>query len=382
MSGSGNFRGPFRDINSLFLFLLLGYALYLAFLLVEPFLNTLIISAVVCAVAYPIFFWIHVRVRRRSLAALCSTCIIGVLLIIPLFFLTWGLAVQGAHSLAALQTWMLDFKMEDVLGQGYMQSLLDWVRDNLPFVKVEEINIQAKLMVYSEEFAQYLVGFSKDLLRNAADLLLKFLLMMFIVFFYLRDGHMMVTRLKDLTPLKKKHEDVLIDSLQRVSRVVFAGSILVAILQGIAGGIGFAIVGIPGLFWGTMMAFAALIPVVGASLIWWPAVTWLALSNQWGWAIFLACWCIILVVNIDTFLRPWILGGASKVSPFYIFLAILGGVAAFGFKGILYGPLVLSFAMIMLDIYAEEYRDELTQTDTCTSGIDPETSVSEETMEE
>ncbi|MBU1612604.1 MAG: AI-2E family transporter, partial [Proteobacteria bacterium] len=161
MSGSGNFRGPFRDINSLFLFLLLGYALYLAFLLVEPFLNTLIISAVVCAVAYPIFFWIHVRVRRRSLAALCSTCIIGVLLIIPLFFLTWGLAVQGAHSLAALQTWMLDFKMEDVLGQGYMQSLLDWVRDNLPFVKVEEINIQAKLMVYSEEFAQYLVGFSK-----------------------------------------------------------------------------------------------------------------------------------------------------------------------------------------------------------------------------
>ncbi|MBU1248214.1 MAG: AI-2E family transporter, partial [Proteobacteria bacterium] len=195
-------------------------------------------------------------------------------------------------------------------------------------------------------------------------------------------GHMMVTRLKDLTPLKKKHEDVLIDSLQRVSRVVFAGSILVAILQGIAGGIGFAIVGIPGLFWGTMMAFAALIPVVGASLIWWPAVTWLALSNQWGWAIFLACWCIILVVNIDTFLRPWILGGASKVSPFYIFLAILGGVAAFGFKGILYGPLVLSFAMIMLDIYAEEYRDELTQTDTCTSGIDPETSVSEETMEE
>ena len=372
MIGSGHYRGPFRDINSLFLFLLLGYSLYLAFLLVEPFLNTLIISAVVCAVGYPIFSWIHLRVRRRSLAALCATMIIGVLLIIPLFFLTWGLAVQGAHSLAVLQSWMMQFKMEDVLGQGYMQTLLDWVGRNLPFVKVDEINIQAKLVVYSEEFAQYLVGFSKDLLRNAADLLLKFALMMFMVFFFLRDGHLMISRLKDLAPLKKKHEDVLIESMQRVSRVVFAGSILVAILQGIVGGIGFSIVGIPGLFWGTMMAFAALIPVVGSSLIWWPAVVWLALSDQWGWAIFLVCWSIGLVVNIDTFLRPWILGGASKISPFYIFLSILGGVAAFGFKGILYGPLMLSFAMIMLDIYAEEYRDELTQADSSVPCVDPD----------
>ncbi len=360
MSRFDKAKGPFQDLSSLFLFLLLGYALYLAFLLAEPFLNTLVFSAVFCAVAFPIFTWLNQRMGgRRTLAAITATCVIGVLIIIPMFFLTWGLAVQGSQSLTELQAWAVSFDMEKALGQGWVQDGMSWVGEHLPFIKLEEMDMQAKLLGYSEEFAQYLLGFSKDLIRNAAELLLKFLLMMFIIFFFLRDGHIMVRRIKDLAPLKKKHEDVLLESMQRVSRVVFTGSILVAALQGIAGGIGFSIVGIPGLFWGTMMAFAALIPVVGSSIIWWPAVVWLALSGEVGWAIFLACWSVGVVVNIDTFLRPWILGGASKVSPFYIFLAILGGVSAFGFKGILYGPLVLSFVMIVLDIYAEEYREEL-----------------------
>lgn len=368
MSNNGAYRGPFRDINSLFLFLMLGFALYLTYILAEPFLNTLVFSAVVCAVGYPLFVWMHRRVKRRTVAALLTTLVISVLLIVPLFFLTWGLAVQGVQSLNAIHAWAKDFRLEDAVSSGGMQSVLAWVQEAFPFVRLEEINLQEKMIGYSEDFAQYLLSFSRDLLRNAADLLLKFLLMTFIVFFFLRDGHRMVSRIKDLTPLRKKHEDVLIESMQRVSRVVFAGSLLVAVLQGIAGGIGFSIVGIPGLFWGTMMAFAALIPVVGASIIWWPAAIWLALSGEWGWAIFLAAWCLGLVVNIDTFLRPWILRGANKVSPFYIFLAILGGVAAFGFKGILYGPLVLSFVMIMLDIYSEEYRSELDSDDECPPG--------------
>lgn len=359
MSRFGQNKGPFKDIHSLFLFMLLGYALYLGFLLAEPFLNTLVFSAVVCAVAYPLFSWVHLRIHRRTFAAFISTVIIGLLLIIPMFFLIWGLTVQGAHSLASIHKWVIGFDMNEAMGQGWMQSALSWMAENLPFVKLEEMDLQAKLLGYSEEFAQNLLSFSRDIIRDAANLLLKFMLMMFIVFFFLRDGHLMVRRLKDLAPLQKKHEDVLVESMQRVSRVVFAGSILVAILQGIAGGIGFAIVGIPGLFWGTMMAFAALIPVVGSSIIWWPAVAWLILSGEWGWAIFLSCWCVLVVVNIDTFLRPWILRGASNVSPFYIFLAILGGVAAFGFKGILYGPLILSFVIIMLDIYAEEFSEEL-----------------------
>jgi predicted PurR-regulated permease PerM len=112
-----------------------------------------------------------------------------------------------------------------------------------------------------------------------------------------------------------------------------------------------------------VMAFASLIPIVGTALIWVPAAVYLVLLGKWGWALFLALWCILLVGAIDNFLRPFLMRSGAKMSPFYIFLAILGGVQFFGLAGILYGPLILSFAMIMLYIYGVEYHDDLSTSD-------------------
>ena len=261
-------RGPFENMHSIFLFLLLGYALYLSYLLAEPFLNTLVFSAVTGAVAYPVFSRLCIRFGNRTTAALVSTALVSLTLIVPMFFLVWGLAVQGAQALADFNIWAKNFNMDQFFGQAWLQASMAWISEKLPFVQFEEIDLQAKILAYSKNVAQYLLSFSRDILRDATNLFIKYILMVFVVFFFLRDGHIMVDRLKHLSPLKKEHEDVLLDSMQRISRIVFAGSLFVAVLQGIAGGIGFAIVGFPGFFWGTMMAFAALIPVVGTSLIW------------------------------------------------------------------------------------------------------------------
>jgi predicted PurR-regulated permease PerM len=351
-------------IYSFFLLVLLLFALFLTFRIISPFLHTIIFAAVTTIIAYPPFLWLMRRMGgSRGLAAALTTLGVCFLIIVPLFFLVSGLAVQGANSLRAIHQWTVDTDFNRWLGDGAMAGYMDWLKLNLPFVKVEHLDIQTKLLGYSEQFAQYLLDLSKGLLRDAVGLLMQFVLLVFMVFFFLLDGPGMVQRLKYLCPLKPYQEDIIIDSLQRVSRSVLLGSLFVAALQGLAGGIGFAVVGFPGLFWGTMMAFAALIPVVGSSLIWWPAVIYLGISEEWGWAVFLFVWCIGVVVNIDTFLRPWLLRGAQKVSPFYIFLAILGAVSVFGFKGILYGPLILSFVMVMLQIYSEEYQEALQDQD-------------------
>ncbi|MGE4292122.1 MAG: AI-2E family transporter [Desulfovibrio sp.] len=352
-------------IYSYFLVVLLLFALYLTYQIIAPFLNTIIFAAVTTIIAYPPFNWMRRKIGgHRSIAAALTTLIVSFLIIVPMFFLISGLAVQGANSLRAIHHWTVSTDFSRWTGDGAMAGYTDWVKVNLPFLKVEQLDIQTKFLAYSEQFAQYLLDLSKELLRNAAGLLMKFMLLVFMVFFFLLDGPGMVQRLKYLCPLKPYQEDIIIDSLQRVSRSVLLGSLFVAALQGLAGGIGFAVVGFPGLFWGTMMAFAALIPVVGSSLIWWPAVIYLAISEEWGWAVFLFVWSVGVVVNIDTFLRPWLLRGAQKVSPFYIFLAILGAVSVFGFKGILYGPLILSFVMVMLQIYSEEYQEALLDKDT------------------
>ena len=143
------------------------------------------------------------------------------------------------------------------------------------------------------------------------------------------------------------------------------GCLLVAILQGFAGGVGLAVAGIPAFFWGAMMALCSLIPVMGTGLIWVPSVTYLVLIGDWKMAIFLGLWCGIFVVGIDTLLRPIFMREAARVSTFYIFLAILGGIYTFGMLGLFYGPLILSFVMVMLQIYIEEYAEDLKETEEC-----------------
>jgi predicted PurR-regulated permease PerM len=105
--------------------------------------------------------------------------------------------------------------------------------------------------------------------------------------------------------------------------------------------------------------FSSLIPIVGTSLVWVPAVIYLVLLAKWKAALFLAIWSVVLLGSIDNFLRPFLMKGEGRMSPFYIFLAIIGGVQYFGLLGILYGPLILSFAMIMLYMYGAEYREDL-----------------------
>ena len=162
--------------------------------------------------------------------------------------------------------------------------------------------------------------------------------------------------MRALSPLRDEQEERIIHIMKDVGRSVLLGSFLTALCQGLAGGIGLAIVGIPAFFWGSLMGFASLIPFVGMALIWVPAVGYLALMGRWKAALFLFLWCTLLVGMIDNFLRPFLMRGEGKMSPFYVFLAIIGGVTYFGLPGILYGPLILAFARVMLFIYKVEYR--------------------------
>ncbi len=159
--------------------------------------------------------------------------------------------------------------------------------------------------------------------------------------------------------LLKEQEEKLLHDIRAVAKSVLLGTFLTALCQGLVGGIGLSLVGIPGLFWGTVMGFSSLIPIVGTALVWIPATVYLLLLGNWKSALFLALWSIFLSGSIDNILRPFLMRGEGRMSPFYVFLAIIGGVQYFGLSGILYGPLILSFAMIMLYLYGVEYRGDL-----------------------
>jgi len=342
---------------------LLGLALYLFFRLVEPFIHTLLVSMMLAAIFSPVFGWLLDACKgKRNLAAALTVGVIVFAILLPLVFVLFALVEQGVDSLSAINTWLTQTDFDKLAASLKLSSYLDWVQIKLPFVHFNDIDIQARIMEMSRTFAQTMIGLGSNIVRNASEFILKFLLMIFILFYFMRDGSQMVNYLKYLSPLREAQEDSIIDSFKRVSRGVLMGCLLVAVLQGIVGGIGLAFVGIPGVFWGAMMAFAALIPVFGTGIIWVPAVGYLLINGNWKAALFLAAWCGIIVVGIDTFLRPYFMKEAARVSTFYIFMAIVGGVYTFGMLGILYGPLILSFGMVMLQIYGEEYEDALVST--------------------
>ena len=339
----------------------LVFALVLGFVLIEPFLHTLIISSALAIIFSPVYNKLDNALKGRSaLAAGLTVVIIVFALILPLAFLVWGLVTQGMESLTAISHWADNTDFSHLLQDERIAPYLSWMRDRFPFLQLDEASIQAKLLKLSREFTQHMLDASTVLVGNMAKLLLRFFLMTFMVFYFLVEGTAIVHKLKYLAPLRTHQEDILIDSLQRVARAVLFGSVLIAVLQGLTGALGLYIVGIPPLFWGSMMGLAAFIPVLGTGLVWIPATMYMFFFGNWDWAVFLLLWNVLVVTNIDTILRPMLMRKAAQVSPFYIFLSILGGIHAFGALGIFYGPLILSFLMVMLKIYSEEYKDVLT----------------------
>jgi len=355
---------PLPHSNKIFAYFMLFFlvmALCFGFILVEPFLHTIILSATLAIIFSPINAKLFKRLGgRANLSAAVTSVLIVVLILLPTAFLVWGLVTEGLDSMMSIREWANRNDFGELLRSHRLDPVLDWARSRLPFLPLDDATIQARILTMARNFSQSMLNASASLVGNMAKLVLRFFLMVFMMFYFLREGRGIVQKLKYLAPLRTHQEDIIIESLQRVSRAVLLGSLLIAALQGVVGALGLYIVGINPLFWGTMMGLAALIPIIGTGLVWIPATAYLYFFGDWQWALFFLLYNVLIVTNIDTILRPMLMRRAADVSPFYIFLAILGGIHAFGALGIFYGPLILTFLMVMLKIYGEEYKDVLT----------------------
>lgn len=352
-----------------FLLIVLFFSLYLSYLILYPFLHTLVF-AIVLATA---FHSLQVRLvrwfgGRKNLAALTIVFIITFAIALPTFIFMSALVSQGLQSINQMTEWIKAGNLATLVHDEKLKAFVDMVHERLPFLELEKLNITNTLLDFSKSFGQFVVSKGATILGNVATLVTQFFIMIFIVFYMVRDGKEMIEQARHLSPLKTEQEDRLISGIRLVGGSVLLGTLATALCQGVVGGIGLTIVGIPGLFWGTMMGFSSLIPIVGTALVWIPSAVYLVLLGKMKSALFLAAWSIVFVGSIDNFLRPFLMGGEGRMSPFYVFLAIIGGVQYFGLVGILYGPLILSFAMIMLYIYRVEYREELVKEVPSTAG--------------
>ena len=358
-NGVAGARADGRKLFLWFFLAMLLFSLYLLYYLMQPFLHSIILACVFTAISYPVYLrCLNLTGGRRIPAAFIVLTCIALLIAVLITIFVVGLIPQAKSSIAAINQWLGGAHLGETLNL-YIEPILQRVQEQIPEFGISINEIRDNLTSFSTKAGQFLISKASSLVGNTLIFFAHLLLILLIMFFLLIDGSDLVKRMAYLFPMKSEQTAVIMESLRRMSRAVLVGGFSVAVLQGIVGGIGLAIVGIPALFWGAVMAFAALVPVVGTGLVWGPAVIVLCIMGEWKSAIFLGLWCGILVTSIDSILRPILMRGGAKLPVLFLFMAILGGVNVFGMLGLLYGPMILGLVAVMLDIYAEEYHDVL-----------------------
>jgi len=333
---------------------------YLAFRIIKPFLHPILLAVILAPLLHPLYAWLKGKLKGREGLAALLTCIIVVLAILgPITLAVIALVGQGIESVQAVQSWVEQGNLNQLLATPWMEKLGPFMKKYLPLVDPQRVDLGALLLAGSQKLGAFLLSKGGAILSGTGLLLGQVLLMLFVLYFLLRDGQSLLAQVLRLSPLRASHQEKLVERIRSVSRSAILGTFATAIAQGIAGAIGLAAVGIPWLFWGTMMAFASLIPVVGTTVIWAPAAIYLLLAGHTVKAILFALYCAIVVGSIDNYLRPVLMKGDTGMSTVYLFFAILGGVQAFGFMGLIYGPVVFGLCAVLLYLYELEFKEFL-----------------------
>jgi predicted PurR-regulated permease PerM len=228
-----------------------------------------------------------------------------------------------------------------------------WLQEN---VGLSLAQIRAWAVEAAQTILKALAGLGRAAFLGALGTLIGFALMMFILFFAIRDGKRLADTAGALLPASETDKARLFGHLAAVTRALVYGTGVTALVQGALVGIGFAIVGLPSpVVFGVLAALAALIPLLGTPVVWVPAVIVLAVQDRWYAALFMLAWGVF-VTTIDNFLRPWLVAGRAPIDAVTVFIGVLGGVSAFGPIGVFLGPLILALVIALVRFAGETNR--------------------------
>jgi len=344
--------GQLTTVLSYGAILLLGY---FVFLIVEPFLVPLAWSAVLAIFFYPLHDKMLQKMKATP-AALTSTLAVTLLLIVPTLVVLVFTAREALDATTRLQSALA------VHGQGPSEGLTmraeEWVRTRLP-ESWRTLDVSAPLQQAAEKIAAFLGSKFTGLLKNLVSFFVDLFIMIFALFFMFRDGAAIVRAVRHLLPFDKNIQADMVEESKQLIFASVAVGLLVAAIQGVLGGVSFALVGISTpVFWGVLIAFFSLVPVVGSALIWGPVALWLGFTGQWGKALLVVAICGGVSSVADNIVRPLLLRNRTRLNELLLFIGVLGGLEAFGLLGLVAGPTIVAAAMGVFRVYME-HRAEL-----------------------
>lgn len=330
-----------KVIEHAFFFSLLAAVTYLVWLLMFPFMPALVLSAIIATACYPLYLRIQrmVGAERRGLGSFLTTILVFLLVIVPVGIVGYLIFLEAAAFYAAVSAG------KSISIAPTLTVVQDLIARFLP-------NANVDVTQYAKDGAGWIASSMGSIFTSTASLIL-ILVIAFIGLYYLfKDGEKLIRNLVHFSPLPDKEDVKIIAKLAQSVRSVLVGRLAVGLIQGVLTSIGFMIFGIPqAILWGMVAAIAALIPMVGTSLVFIPTIAFLLISESYTSAIGIGVWGFLIVGLVDNFLGPYLVARGSTLHPFLVLVSALGGLSVFGPVGFVLGPVTMSFFVALLEVY-------------------------------
>jgi predicted PurR-regulated permease PerM len=228
--------------------------------------------------------------------------------------------------------------------------------------KLAQLPFMDRILPYREQILQksteitttiggYVVSKLTEFTKGTVTAIVHTVLMFYAMYFFLIDGHHMLRSTTEYLPLSPAERKRLIERFTSVATATIKSTVLIGLVQGTLGGLGFMVAGLPGaVFWGAMMVVLSLVPGIGIALVWVPAALYMLVLGRVTAAIVFALYFILVVGLVDNFLRPLLVGKESQMHELLVLLATLGGLMAFGLSGFIIGPVIAALFITLWDI--------------------------------
>jgi predicted PurR-regulated permease PerM len=338
-------------------FLLLIIAVSLAFAwILWPFFGAILWGTVLAIVFAPLYRWFIGPMRRRpNIAALATILIVVVMVILPLTAIATSLVQEAASLYDRIQTGKLDF---GVYFQQVADTLPSWAQELLNWLGLENLGaVQEKLAYGLRQGSQFLATQILSIGQSTVQFIVNFFVMMYLLFFLLRDGDFLIEIIRKAVPLRAEQQRALFNKFTTVIRATVKGDILVSLLQGTLGGLIFWFLGIHApLLWGVLMAFLSLLPAFGASLVWLPVAIYLLATGAIWQGVVLIAFGALIIGLVDNFLRPALIGKDTKMPDYVVLISTLGGLEIFGLNGFVIGPAIAAMFLAVWAIFSASWE--------------------------
>lgn len=339
--------------NKTFLLLLIAVSVGFAAIL-WPFMGAVFWAVVLAILFHPLNKRLRLRFPgRHNLTTFITLmlCFLGVIL--PLVLIGISVANETVLIYNRIADGQINF---GAYFQQINAAMPSWLVHFLERINLASAHdIQEKLTSVATEAGKLLAGQVVQLGQNTLGFLVSFGVMLYLLYFLLRDGQALTNRLRDAIPMNPQHKRSLANKFATVIRATVKGNVAVAVAQGALGGLIFWILGIQGpVLWAVVMAFLSLLPAVGASLIWGPVAIYFLSTGDVGKGLVLTAYGILVIGLVDNVLRPILVGKDTKIPDYIVLISTLGGMSIFGLTGFVIGPAIAALFIACWDIFTPE----------------------------